>query len=138
MCIRDSLGIDSIKRVEIAGTLMQTLPFPDGSTPDIERITSSKTLNQVVDALEDLLSPMDDGEPSLVAAKEDRRPFDHEPAGARIGRFMVQTHPVGAANRAGQLAPGGAIVLIDDGGEVGTRLAESLSLIHISEPTRPY
>ena len=120
------LGIDSIKRVEIAGTLMQTLPFPDGSTPDIERITSSKTLNQVVDALEDLLSPMDDGEPSLVAAKEDRRPFDHEPAGARIGRFMVQTHPVGVANRAGQLAPGGAIVLIDDRGEVGTRLAESL------------
>ncbi|HMM40682.1 MAG TPA: beta-ketoacyl synthase N-terminal-like domain-containing protein, partial [Thermomicrobiales bacterium] len=120
------LGIDSIKRVEIAGTMMQSLPVPEGTTPDIERITASRTLNQVVDALAALMAPAPSA-PALAAAKEDRRPFDHEPAGERIGRFMVQPYSIGPVNRAGQLAPDGAVVLIDDGSDVGAQVASLLS-----------
>src|SRR5581483_8942227 len=40
------LGIDSIKRVEIVGTMIQALSLKDGVTPDVEEITSSRTLRQ--------------------------------------------------------------------------------------------
>ena len=35
------LGIDSIKRVEIVGTMIQSLTLADGVTPDVEELTST-------------------------------------------------------------------------------------------------
>ena len=50
--LEGDLGIDSIKRVEIAGTLSQTLALPDGATLDVEELTASRTLAQVIAVLE--------------------------------------------------------------------------------------
>lgn len=121
------LGIDSIKRVEIAGTMMQSLPIPTGATPDIEQITASRTLTQVVDALVRILEPATGS--SDVSATEARLPFDREPAGGRIGRFIVQAHPIGPIHRAGHLAAGSTVIVIDDGNEIGARVAASLSSV---------
>ena len=117
------LGIDSIKRVEIAGTMMQSLPIPEGVTPDVEQVTSSKTLNQIVDALQTILAG---GTQEATLGTEDRRPFEFEPTGERIGRFSVTRFPIGPADRTGNREVDGAIVLIDDGAEIGHHLATIL------------
>ena len=49
------LGVDSIKRVEIAGSIVRTLTWPAGVSPDLERLTGSRTLRQVVDQLKSML-----------------------------------------------------------------------------------
>ncbi len=121
------LGIDSIKRVEIAGTMMQSLPVPEGTTPDIEQVTASRTLNQVVDALAAILEPHAAADTATaLTTKEERLPFDDEPAGERIGRFIVQTFPIGPVDRTGKLPRDGVVVLIDDAGDAGAHVASRL------------
>jgi len=44
------LGIDSIKRVEIAGTMLQSLGLPDGAA-DPEELLAARTLRQAVEVL---------------------------------------------------------------------------------------
>jgi NAD(P)-dependent dehydrogenase (short-subunit alcohol dehydrogenase family) len=48
------LGIDSIKRVEIAGTMMEDPAMPDGVELDVEELTASRTLREVIAVLERL------------------------------------------------------------------------------------
>src|SRR4029079_9091010 len=48
------LGIDSIKRVEIVGTMIQSLTLAEGVTPDVEELTSTRTLREAIAALEAL------------------------------------------------------------------------------------
>ena len=48
------LGIDSIKRVEIVGTMIQSLTLAEGVTPDVEELTSTRTLREAIAALESL------------------------------------------------------------------------------------
>ena len=50
--LEGDLGIDSIKRVEIAGTFTQSLAEADRGAIDIEELTASKTLTAVIDTLE--------------------------------------------------------------------------------------
>ena len=50
------LGIDSIKRVEISGTVVRSLDLPPDRTPDFERLTGSRTLRQVIENLESLIA----------------------------------------------------------------------------------
>ena len=50
--LEGDLGIDSIKRVEIAGTLTQTVALPEEASLDVEELTASRTLREVVAALE--------------------------------------------------------------------------------------
>jgi acyl transferase domain-containing protein len=63
------LSIDSIKRVEIAGTLMESLPDVDPTAIDAEQMTASRTLREVVNVLEPLLSA------TASASEEAPRPF---------------------------------------------------------------
>ena len=55
--LEGDLGIDSIKRVEIAGTLSQTVALPDGASLDVEELTASRTLREVIEVLEAVLLP---------------------------------------------------------------------------------
>ena len=101
------LGIDSIKRVEIAGTIMQTLTLPEGATLDAEQMTASRTLREVVDVLEALVRG--DAPPARAAAhahaEDEPVPFDsvRTGRGARIGRFVLQ---VARRPAAGDRGPG--------------------------------
>ncbi len=117
------LGIDSIKRVEISGTIVQSLTLPPGVTPDLERLTSSRTLNQVVDALVDLVS----SGPTPVMVEEGIRPFDLAPDGESIGRFLVSMIDAPASNTLGLLARDGVVVIAGDARELGDRIAKALS-----------
>ncbi|HTE59387.1 MAG TPA: SDR family NAD(P)-dependent oxidoreductase [Solirubrobacteraceae bacterium] len=112
------LGIDSIKRVEIAGTMAQGLDVPDGVELDIEELTASRTLREVAAALERVV---DGAEPEAA------RPFEDEPADEeRIGRFVLRTAGAPALAERSDLAPGGAIVIVDDETGVGAALGELL------------
>ena len=118
------LGIDSIKRVEISGTIIQALKLPPDVTPDLERLTSSRTLNQVVETLLDMI-PVPTATAS-VSTEEGTRPFDSAPDGERIGRFLLTTSDAPALNSNGALAKDGVIVIVDDETGVGDRLAQAL------------
>ena len=128
------LGIDSIKRVEIVGTMVQTLSL-NGGTPDVEEITSSRTLRQAITALEALTKPtrtvaaagapraLSEDEPSpFEGARADTR----DSARARIERYVLQAVAAPPAPRKGRLARDGVVVVVDDLGGVGERLVERL------------
>ncbi len=127
------LGIDSIKRVEIVGTMIQSLSLADGA-PDVEEITSSRTLRQAIAALEALNDA--GGTPAAVGSgpvEERSRPFEQAPvaepesAGARIGRFVVR--PTGAPplpEATSGLSGDGVVVIVDDDTGVGEELADRL------------
>jgi acyl transferase domain-containing protein/NAD(P)H-dependent flavin oxidoreductase YrpB (nitropropane dioxygenase family)/NAD(P)-dependent dehydrogenase (short-subunit alcohol dehydrogenase family) len=127
------LGIDSIKRVEIAGTLIRSLELPPGESPDIEKLTGSRTLGQVIENLESLIAPASGvsaavraGQPELAGKESDGRPFDLARTGQGVGRFALKVAPAPAVGTPAGLARTGAIVIVDDERGVGRRLAERL------------
>ncbi len=54
--LEGDLGIDSIKRVEIAGTFTQGLGEDERSAIDLEELTASRTLTGVINTLEAALA----------------------------------------------------------------------------------
>jgi acyl transferase domain-containing protein len=151
--LEGDLGIDSIKRVEIAGTLTQTVALPDGVSIDVEELTASRTLGQVIAVLEAALEPGaatgGDGQvaqppdaqaaqsPDVEAAQplpEERRPFEDGPADEeRIGRFLLKATSAPAITATAGLAPAGGVVIVDDETGVGEALADALG--RRGEPT---
>jgi acyl transferase domain-containing protein/NAD(P)-dependent dehydrogenase (short-subunit alcohol dehydrogenase family) len=116
------LGIDSIKRVEIAGTIVRSLRWPPDSPPDLERLTGARSLRQVVDQLDAML-----GQVAPVANGEDRgHPFDRGRGEPSIGRFHVEPTFAPPISRTAALAPGGLIVVVDDGTPLGEAVAAAL------------
>ena len=101
------LGIDSIKRVEIAGTFTQSLGEADRARIDMEELTASKTLRSVVDTSLEAIAgpPLALAAPSTAASPratgpEDHRPFEQGPAEEeRIGRFVVHAQSAPAIRR---------------------------------------
>jgi acyl transferase domain-containing protein/NAD(P)H-dependent flavin oxidoreductase YrpB (nitropropane dioxygenase family)/short-subunit dehydrogenase len=146
--LEGDLGIDSIKRVEIAGTFRQSLPEADREAIDIEQLTESRTLRAVIDTLVASLQtpatsaggapPGDDS-----AVQERPLPFEQGPAEEeRIGRFVVHAASAPAITATAGLAATGAIVIVDDGCGVGTELANALAgqghhVVTLASETQP-
>jgi NAD(P)-dependent dehydrogenase (short-subunit alcohol dehydrogenase family)/acyl carrier protein len=128
--LEGDLGIDSIKRVEIAGTFTEELAEPVRAAIDMEELTASRTLRTVIDVLETAIAghpPPDGATPASAPAAAEERPFEHGPAEEeRIGRFVVQPASAPEPGR-GQLAAAGAVVILDDGRGVGAAVATALS-----------
>jgi acyl transferase domain-containing protein/NAD(P)H-dependent flavin oxidoreductase YrpB (nitropropane dioxygenase family)/short-subunit dehydrogenase len=135
--LEGDLGVDSIKRVEIAGTFTQSLPPAEREAIDIEQLTASRTLRAVIDILEAAIAgPMapdagpavpDAGPPGALAGSGEQRPFEPGPAeDERIGRFVVQHASAPAITSAAGLAAAGAVVIVDDETGVGEALADAL------------
>ena len=82
--LEGDLGIDSIKRVEIAGTLSQTLALPDGVMLDVEELTASRTLAQVIAVLEAAASSS--AEPTAAGGATARRAAAGASAEDQAGR----------------------------------------------------
>src|SRR5262249_48128420 len=80
------LGIDSIKRVEIAGTIVRELEWPPDAPPDLERLIGCRPLRQVVDQLEAMLGSVFGSE----TGKDRERPFDEGRGDLPIGRFVLR------------------------------------------------
>ncbi len=138
--LEGDLGIDSIKRVEIAGTLTQGLAEDQRTSIDMEQLTASRTLREVIDTLDHALAsgappgapPVSSAGPEaaslqIAVAAEDPRPFEHGPAEEeRIGRFVVQAASAPAITQTKPLAATGAVVIIDDGAGTGEALEHAL------------
>ena len=130
--LEGDLGIDSIKRVEIAGTFRQSLPDAEGERIDIEQLTESRTLRAVIDTLVAALgtpAARNGGPPpGEDAVQENQRPFEQGPAEQeRIGRFVVNAVSAPAITQTAGLAAAGAVVIVDDGCGVGRELARALA-----------
>ena len=129
------LGIDSIKRVEIVGTMIQSLTLADGVTPDVEELTSTRTLREAIAALEALSARGAGGDASpaaLALVEGEPSPFDGaraekpESARAHIGRYTVAAAAAPPPSGNAGLATDGVVVLVDDGAGVGLLVAERL------------
>jgi len=127
--LEGDLGIDSIKRVEIAGSFTQSLPEEDRGAVDMEELTASRTLRAVIDTLEASLAA--GASNGRVAGEGDalggERPFENGPAEEeRIGRFVPAVVSAPAIRATAGLGGAGAVVIIDDGTGVGETLAGTL------------
>jgi acyl transferase domain-containing protein/NAD(P)H-dependent flavin oxidoreductase YrpB (nitropropane dioxygenase family)/NAD(P)-dependent dehydrogenase (short-subunit alcohol dehydrogenase family)/acyl carrier protein len=130
--LEGDLGIDSIKRVEIAGTLSQTLKLPDGVALDVEELTASRTLAQVIAVLEAAVvtaaEPAAAEPPPGEQGREGSPPFEIGPAEEeRIGRFVPQAASAPAITATAELATDGAVLIVDDETGVGDALADALA-----------
>jgi acyl transferase domain-containing protein/NAD(P)H-dependent flavin oxidoreductase YrpB (nitropropane dioxygenase family) len=114
--LEGDLGIDSIKRVEIAGSFTQSLSDGDRGAIDMEELTASRTLRAVIDTIE-----------TSLGAGGGERPFEDGAAEEeRIGRFVPIPMSAPAIRATVKLAGEGAIVILDDGTGVGERLDGAL------------
>ncbi len=139
--LEGDLGIDSIKRVEIAGTLTQGMPQADREAIDLEELTASRTLRAVIDILEAATAGLVAS--ATAAPPGEQRPFERGPAEQeRIGRFVVQAASAPAITSTAGLAGTGVVVIVDDEGGVGEALAGALArqgeeVVRLSGETLP-
>ncbi|HTY96173.1 MAG TPA: SDR family NAD(P)-dependent oxidoreductase, partial [Solirubrobacteraceae bacterium] len=127
--LEGDLGIDSIKRVEIAGTFTQGLGEQERAEIDLEELTASRTLTGVIDTLEAALgkAPATATAGTGPAPGGAQRPFEQGPAEEeRIGRFVVQAVSAPAITTTAPLAGPGAVVIVDDDIGVADELARVL------------
>ncbi|HET8979436.1 MAG TPA: SDR family NAD(P)-dependent oxidoreductase [Solirubrobacteraceae bacterium] len=112
--LEGDLGIDSIKRVEIAGTFTQDLSASARAAIDMEQLTASRTLSDVITAIEQALGGAPPGPAGAVATNTP--PFRSRPVETeRIGRFVPQVVSAPAIVAEARLAPGAAVVISGDG-----------------------
>jgi malonyl CoA-acyl carrier protein transacylase len=122
------LGIDSIKRIEILGTLQNDAMLPAGSADgDMEVLAKLKTLRAIVDWIVaksgEVKAPPTPSAP--VAPQATPEPVSQKPP-ERIPRMLLQVQDcaVGGAGDAGPLA--GVVLITDDEHGVANALAEAL------------
>lgn len=103
------LGIDSIKRVEIAGQVMRVLPMPESAGREVEKVTASRTLRQVVGVLQELLS-------SAATTVPEPLPFAAESVGVgHTGRLVSQWSLAPDSHAPAGLAAGAVIIVAGSG-----------------------
>jgi acyl transferase domain-containing protein/NAD(P)H-dependent flavin oxidoreductase YrpB (nitropropane dioxygenase family) len=130
--LEGDLGVDSIKRVEIAGTFTQGLALEARAAIDVERVTASRTLRDVIAALQGALGsgPPDvlgEASPPPLSLPESSS-FEAGPVvEERIGRFVVYPASAPAITTTGRLANRGAVVVVDDETGVGEGIVAALA-----------
>ena len=90
--LEGDLGIDSIKRVEIAGSFTADAGRGRRAGIDMEQLTGSRTLREVVEVLEEGIRPRrrTPSERRRGRGRGGDAPFESRPADTeRIGRFVV-------------------------------------------------
>ena len=114
-----SLGIDSIKRVEILGRLRQTLPAD--SAPDMDRLSRLRTLREIVDSLDvsATASPAaGDGARNGKVSVKPTAPAPAAPARSApapvVQRWMLRAEERPLSAPAKKLMPGGVVIITDD------------------------
>ena len=129
--LEGDLGIDSIKRVEIAGSFTQSLPESARGAIDMEELTASRTLRAVIDTIE----------ASLGAGTANGRAAPASPTAWEVSALLKTGRPSRSASAGSSwqqralprsappstLPVEGAVVIIDDGTGVGEGLADVLA-----------
>lgn len=121
------LGIDSIKKVEIAGTMVQQLELSLDDPSQMEKLATSVSLREVIASLEALVArPRGEPRQEPTGGEDPNRPFDQgldEPA---IRRFTIKPVHTPFTGEPAGLARPGAVVIVDDGLGIGEHLAQLL------------
>ncbi len=105
------LGIDSIKRVEILGTLRDTVPGLELAATDagvMEGLSRARTLGAIVDRV-------------VEASVKDQTPVE-SPA----RRLIIESIEAPRTGQPTRLAPGGLVLITDDGRGVAEQLRQRL------------
>lgn len=136
--LEGELGIDSIKRVEILGTLAESLGTVDemDSPIELEQLTTLRTLGGIIDYLEEALAETEAsaGEtPSTNKAVPDSpseaidEPSLSEDA-LKVQRGLVEVVELPPPGGSSRLIPSGSVLITDDGrglaAEIAGRLGE--------------
>lgn len=117
------LGIDSIKRVEILGTLRDSVPAlggsSDGST--MEALSRARTLGAIIDRVAEVALKR-----QAVAPEPSETPIPTPAVASPVRRLVLEavSSPLGR-DRSG-LEPGGVVVVTDDGRGVARAIASEL------------
>jgi acyl transferase domain-containing protein/NAD(P)H-dependent flavin oxidoreductase YrpB (nitropropane dioxygenase family)/NAD(P)-dependent dehydrogenase (short-subunit alcohol dehydrogenase family) len=125
------LGIDSIKRVEILGTLRDAIPTLNGSTDSsiMDTLSRAKTLGTIVDQVVEIARRRESSKE--IAAPSHKTGSTNgalhaKPKVASVRRLLLE--PVSAPLNHGTsgLVPGGVVVVTDDGRGVARSIASEL------------
>ncbi len=131
------LGIDSIKRVEILGSLRDALPnFPRGSNTEMmDQLSRAKTLGAIVERVTkamnsgsgEVAQPSPRAE-SVSKPKAARPPVSRPTQGDDVQRLVIEAveSPLQPAISELRLAPGGVVLITDDGRGIAQALASEL------------
>jgi acyl transferase domain-containing protein/NAD(P)-dependent dehydrogenase (short-subunit alcohol dehydrogenase family) len=122
------LGIDSIKRVEILGTLRDTVPSLGESTDPstMDALSRARTLGAIVDKVLEISRKLEAARPrSEVSANGSG--LEASPAhSSPVGRMVLEVVPAPLACDRSGLLQGGVIVVTDDGRGVARGVASAL------------
>ena len=115
--MRRDLGIDSIKRVEILGTLRDSIPTIDGSfdPSTMEALSRARTLGAIVDRVAEFVRP-----------KTSIPKFVESTDSGGVRRWTLEAVPAPLAKGPSGLATGGVVVITDDGRGVARSAAREL------------
>ena len=126
------LGIDSIKRVEILGTLRDAVPTLHRSTDSstMEALSRAKTLGAIVDRVVEVgrrLEPSNPPAPPTIGpTPKPRIPAQPAPGEGSVRRMMLEVVPASLPDERTGLVPGGLVVVTDDGRGVARAVAAGL------------
>ncbi len=118
------LGIDSIKRVEILGTLRDSVDGLDRATDSalMDGLARARTLGEIVDRVDAAVASLRPASPMTAG-----RPVPTADPKPEVRRMTLEAVAAPLPDRgAGGLAPGGVIVITDDGRGVAGALAATL------------
>jgi len=126
------LGIDSIKRVEILGSLRDSVAALAASTDSssMDSLSRAKTLGAIVDRVDEIArrtQAKGAEKPGQAAPTREPRPASADlqaEAPSTVRRLVIESVPAPLASfgAGGGLAPGGVVVVTDDGRGIGRGL----------------
>ncbi|WP_435010544.1 type I polyketide synthase [Tundrisphaera lichenicola] len=116
------LGIDSIKRVEILGTLRDSLPEFNGwsESSTMEALSRAKTLGSIVDRVSESL-----GNSTESAPETDPSP-QLDPTSEPVARLILESVPSPISQERSGLLAGGVVAITDDGRGIAQAVASEL------------
>ncbi len=129
------LGIDSIKRVEILGSLRDELPcLAFDSQPDLmDSLARARTLGMIVDKLESLAKLTDKATPGVETEPSQQTRTDASSSASAqnekditIRRLVIATVDSPLASTRKGLMPGGVVLITDDGRGIARAVAADL------------
>jgi malonyl CoA-acyl carrier protein transacylase len=129
------LGIDSIKRIEILGTLRESLDGLNGASDSVlmDSLARARTLGEIVERISTALGArraeqdrLPDHPASRIEAEADQDLPVTKSSDGSVRRLVLETAGAPLSEEGDGLAPGGVLVVTDDGRGVAQTLRQVL------------